>query len=95
MIRKAMIFPSKTKMMVAFRKFKDDYPEFMFFMLDLKVKTPNTEIFFFCPDDIGNELRGHTFHEVVIVDKVLLTKEELMNLQLCILATGGNMRTLK
>ena len=82
-------------MILAFSRFKDDNPEFMFFILDFKVITPNTEIQFLCPDGINEKLRGSTFHEVVIVEKMWLSQDEINNLQLTVVPTGGSFRTLR
>jgi len=95
MLRKAIVFPSRSKMRDAFHKFKDDNPEFMFFMLDFKVITPNTEIQFLSPEGINEKLRGSTFHEVVIIEKMWLSQDEINNLQLTVVPTGGSFRTLK
>ena len=95
MLRKAIVFPSSTKMRDAFHKFKDDNPQFTSHMTSFKVKTLSTEIFFLYPDQINEKLRGSTFHEVVIVEKTWLSQEEINNLQLTVVPTGGSFRTLK
>jgi hypothetical protein len=95
MLRKAIVFPSRVKMMLAFTRFRDENPQFSSMSLNHRVITPNTVIQFLGPDDINEKLRGSTFHEVVIVEKMWLTQEEINNLQLTVVPTGGSFRTLK
>jgi len=94
MIRKAMVFPNKLKRLDAFNRFKVDYPDNMYFLRDYKVITANCEITFLEPDNL-ERMRGQTFHEVVIVDKVWLTRDELNQLQMTVVPTGGSFRSLK
>ncbi len=95
MIRKAMVFSSITKMRDAFNRFKDEYPDNMYFQSDFRAITPNVEIFFLCPDQINSRLRGCTFHEVIVTEKMWLTQDEINNLQMCVVPTGGSFRSLK
>jgi len=94
MLRKALVFPNTTKMRDAFHKFKDEHPDNMYFTNDFKVVAPNAEITFLCPDRINERLRGCNFHEIVVVEKIWLSQEEMTQLQMCVVPTNGQLRVL-